>query len=144
MPSCQRGPVTYADRALERVDRFEHLELEVAVEAGTGEEALHRLERARVELTAEKGGEPVVDEEYLARALQLGQGAERRLDQAERELRMFDRVLRRERGFDPALGQRRVAQGALEVPGLDSGIAARGRRGVGVAPALVARIGCGL
>src|SRR6266700_7172973 len=78
--SISRKPRADLHGAREAVHRLEQLELQVGVETGLAREALDLLERRGVRLPADERGEPVVDEEDLARALELGQGREREIE----------------------------------------------------------------
>src|SRR5258708_29482226 len=90
--SVPRKARTDLNGAREAVHRLEQLELQVGVETGLAREAFDLLERRGVRLPADERGEPVVDEEDLARALELGQGREREIEKRLGQLGLRDRV----------------------------------------------------
>src|SRR5258708_19617643 len=78
--SVSRKPRADLHGAREAVHGFEQLELQVGIESRLVREALYLLVRCGVQLPADERGEPVVDEEDLASALELGQGRERDIE----------------------------------------------------------------
>src|SRR6266446_1150118 len=139
--SVSREPRADLHGAREAVHGFEQLEFQVGIESRLAREALYLLERRGVQLPADERGEPVVDEEDLASALELGQGREREIEKRLGQLGVLDRVEGVECRIDPALGEARIAEETLEVGAFGLGAALGGRRRKSVAAAVVARIG---
>src|SRR3990167_2585806 len=104
---------TYPHGAFQAVGSLQNLQPQVLIEVAA-QDALHLVERLRVGLTREERGQPMLDEEDLALALEFRQPGQGRAEQGARVCRVLRRVERRQRLLDPALGQSRVAHEALE------------------------------